>query len=131
MAEAGRRMPADRLATKFAIGDVERAIDQHGEAQSATCAKLQHPYAALDSIRQRHQAHASELRKQAGALVDLTLRQFLAEQFDHRGGVSLYKRGGAAFSRARRQPSDQRPIALNLPSRNFFARGTSSSERCS
>ena len=31
MAEARRRMPADRLAAIGAVGDVERAVDQRGE----------------------------------------------------------------------------------------------------
>ena len=35
MAEAGRRMPADRLAAIVAIGDVERAIDEHRKAKPA------------------------------------------------------------------------------------------------
>ncbi len=84
MAEPGRRMPTDRLAAELAIGDVERAIDQHGETQPGAGAKLQHPHASLDAVGEGHQAHAGELRQQAGALVDVALRQPLAVQFNHR-----------------------------------------------
>ena len=71
MPEAGRRIPADRHALVLAVGDVERAVDQRGEAQARAGAELQHADAALDAIAERHQPHAGELRQHAGALGDL------------------------------------------------------------
>ena len=75
MAEAGRRMPADRHAAVLAVGDVERAVDQHREAQAGAGAELQHADAALDAVAERHQPHAGELRQRPGVRGDLAARQ--------------------------------------------------------
>ena len=66
MLEAGRGVPSDRHAAKFAVGDIEGAVDEHGEAQSRSAAEFQHADAALDAVFERHQAHAGKLRKRPG-----------------------------------------------------------------
>ena len=63
MPEAGRRMPADRHAAILAVGDVQRPVDQHGEAQAGAGAEFEQADAALDAVAQRHQPHAGELRQ--------------------------------------------------------------------
>ena len=74
MTESGRRVPADRLALILAIGDVERPVDEHGEAQAGACAELQHADAALYTVAKRHQPHPGELRQHPGAFGNLPPR---------------------------------------------------------
>ena len=56
-------MAAPRI---LAVGDVERAVDQHREPEAGAGAELEHADAALDAVAQRHQPHAGELRQHAG-----------------------------------------------------------------
>src|SRR4051794_21242662 len=109
MAEAGRRVPADGGALELAVRDVERPVDQDGEAQAGAGAELERADAALDAVAERGEAHAGELRQHAGVLADLAARHRAAVEGDH----------------------GQSPFARSRPSRNFLARGTSASSRCS
>ena len=83
MAEPARRMPADRLALVLAIGDVESAVDQCGEAQAAAGAEFQHADAALDAVAKRHQPHAGELRQHARPFGNLPPRKRLTVELYH------------------------------------------------
>ena len=83
-------MPADRLALILAIGDVEGAVDQDGEAQAAAGAEFEHPQAALEPVAQRHQPHAGELRQHAGALGDLSAAQCPAVELDHQLALASF-----------------------------------------
>ncbi len=74
MAEAGRRVPADRGTAIVAIGNVQRPVDEHGEPQARAGSELEHPHAALDAVAQRHQPDARELRQHAGMLRQLPSR---------------------------------------------------------
>ena len=75
MPKSTRRMPSDGLPLEIAIRDVERTIDENGEAQPRTRAKLQHTNIALHAIAERHEPHAGELRKRAATLGDLPASQ--------------------------------------------------------
>src|SRR5690606_34334664 len=83
MLEAGRRVPADRQPTIFAVGDVEGTVDEDGEAQPGAAAKLQHSDAALDAVFERHQAHAGKLREGSGTGGDVAARHGPPVEFDH------------------------------------------------
>src|SRR3954447_21151877 len=109
MAEAGRRVPADGGPLVLAVRDVERPVDQDREAQARAGAELEHPDAALDAVAERGQAHAGELREHPGVLANLAARHRAAVEGDH----------------------GQSPFARSRSSKNFFARGTSASSRCS
>src|SRR3546814_17807777 len=65
MAKARGRVPADRPALVLAIGDVERAVDEDGEAQPGPGPKFEHADAALDPVAQGPPANARELRQRA------------------------------------------------------------------
>ena len=54
----------------IAVGDVERPVDQHREAQAGAGAEFEHADAALDAVAQRHQPHAGELRQPLPARSD-------------------------------------------------------------
>ena len=83
MAKACRRIPADRAPLVLAIGDVERAIDEHREAKAGAGAEFEHADAALDAIAERHQAHARELRKRAAMRRNIPPAEVTAEKLDH------------------------------------------------
>src|SRR5579871_4561314 len=84
--EAGRRMPSDRLAPEVAFRDVERAINEHGEAKAGACAELQDADAALDAVAERHQANARELRERSRMFGKLPAGKRAAVERDHGGG---------------------------------------------
>ena len=86
----------------LAVGDVERAVDQDGEAQAGAGAELEHADAALDAVAQRHQPHAGELRQHARR-ARATSRRVICR----------------AAVEARPSPS-ARPFARNLPVQEFL-----------
>src|SRR5262245_60584182 len=81
--ETGRRMPADRGAAVFAMGDVKGAVDQHLKDEAGTGAKLQAADAALDPVAQDRELHAGELQEIAGAPCQITTRMPLAVELNH------------------------------------------------
>ena len=88
MAEARGRVPADRPALVLAVGDVERAVDEDGEAQPGPGAEFEHADAALDPVAERHQAHARELRQRAAMRGDVAAAHAAAEKLDHQKTLS-------------------------------------------
>src|SRR5690348_8593114 len=83
MPEAAWRMPTDRLALIVAIGDIEGAVDQGGEAKPRSGAEIEHAHAALDAIAQRHKPDTCELREHAGALGDFPAGKRLSVELHH------------------------------------------------
>jgi hypothetical protein len=83
MLEAGRRMPPDRHAAIITIGDVERPVDEHREAQPGAGAELQHANTAFNPVFERHQAHAGELGQRPRKARHIPPRQRRSIKLNH------------------------------------------------
>ena len=83
MTEAARRVPADGAALVLAIRDIERPVDQDREAQARPGAELEEANAALDTVPERHQTHARELRQTPRVPRHLASRHLPPIELDH------------------------------------------------
>ena len=65
MAKPAWRVPADGRTPELAVGDIERAIDEHREPEAGAGPELEHADPALHAVLQRHQPHSGKLRQHA------------------------------------------------------------------
>lgn len=102
VAEARRRVPADRTPVVVALGQIHAPVHHHGEAQSGSGAKLQHADAALDPVAECHEPDAAELSQRAGAAGKVEPGTLAAVQLRH---VHLSLAAGPARRDGLRPPS--------------------------
>jgi hypothetical protein len=76
-------MPANRLTPVLTIRNVQRAINESGEAKASAGAKLKHSYAALNPVSKRYEADTSNLRKCAHTLGNVAPRATMTIELNH------------------------------------------------
>ena len=58
-------MPANCLALKFTIANIQRTIDEDVKAQTCSGSEFENPNTALNTIPERHQSNTRKLRQHA------------------------------------------------------------------